>query len=150
MKKKKLADSSIGAHIKRNAGKRGRRKAVLVIAVLAGGSYAVYRYIRMLKARMAQELSERLRSGKQDSRPNDRECASAYFEGYKNGLDDGYGEGYGRGYGEGHYKGCDDGYQTGYKEALKKCYLDANEDADGFFDEADKNEEEDEIHEGNE
>ena len=146
MKKKKLADGSIGAHIKRNAGKRGRRKAVLVIAVLAGGSYAVYRYIRMLKVKRAQELSERLRSGRQDSTPNDRECASAYFEGYKNGLDDGYDEGYERGSTAGEERGIDDGYKIGYEEALRKCYLDAN----GEIDEADKNEEEDEIHEGNE
>ena len=150
MKRKKLTDSNIGTHIKRNTGKGRRRRAVLVIAVLAGGSYAVYRYIRMLKVRRAQELSEKLRSERYDSRPNDRECASAYFEGYKNGLDDGYDEGYERGVSEGEVRGIDDGYDIGYEEALRTCMGAANETADDFFYEADKNVEEDEIHEDDE
>lgn len=150
MKKKNKVDSNIRTNIKGHVRKAGCRKAVLVMAVIAGGSYAAYRYIRSIKARRAQELSERLRSDRSKAGQNDNECSSAYFEGYKNGLDDGYDEGYERGHTEGHYKGCDDGYLVGYEEALKKCIKDVEGISDEIFNKADEYEQEDEIHEDSE
>ena len=150
MKKKIITDNSIRARVKRHTGKSGHRKIILMIAALAGGSYAAYRYVRIHKARRAQELSEKLRSGTNKMGQNDNECSSAYFKGYKNGLDDGYDEGYERGHTEGHYKGCDDGYLIGYEEALKKCIKDVEGISDEILDKADEYEQEDEIHEDSE
>lgn len=150
MEKENIKDRSIGSHIRKYASKIRHKRSVLIIMAIAGGSYAVCRHIRNLKAKRARELSERLRYERKENSQCDRECTSAYFEGYKNGLDDGYDEGYERGYSEGHFKGCDDGYMVGCEEMLKKCILDANRKSDVYTDEEDENEEEDKAHEDNE
>jgi flagellar biosynthesis/type III secretory pathway protein FliH len=150
MENENIMKRSIGSHIKKYASKIRHKRAVLIIMAIAGGSYAAYRYIRNSRSKRAQELSERLRSERKETGQCDRECTSAYFEGYKNGLDDGYDEGYERGYSEGHFKGCDDGYMVGCEEMLKKCISDANRKSDVYTDEEDENEEEDKAHEDNE
>ncbi len=77
--------------------KRKRTKAVLIIGVVSGGVYTACRLYRHFRKKKIQEMSERLRFGSQDNRPNDKECSEAYFAGYKNGLDDGYSEGFDKG-----------------------------------------------------
>ena len=135
MKKKNIADSTIRTHVKRHTGKSGRRKVILIIAALAGGSYAAYRYFKMLKVRRAQELSERLKSGSNRAGQSDNECSSAYFEGYKDGLkagsidlsaeerDGAYYEGYETGQKEGHDSGYAGGYQDGINTGFENGYL---------------------------
>ena len=150
MEKEITKNRSIGSHIRKYAPKIKHKRLVLIIMAITGGSYAAYRYVRNSRSKRAQELSERLRSERKENSQCDRECTSAYFEGYKNGLDDGYDEGYERGYSEGHFKGCDDGYMVGCEEMLKKCISDANRKSDVYTDEEDENEEEDKAHEDNE
>ena len=135
MKKKNIADSTIRTHVKRHTGKSGRRKVILIIAALAGGSYAAYRYFKMLKVRRAQELSERLRFGRNKKSQSDNECSSAYFEGYKDGLkagsidlsaeerDGAYYEGYEAGRKEGHDSRYAGGYQDGINTGFENGYL---------------------------
>lgn len=135
MKKKNIADSTIRTHVKRHTGKSGRRKVILIIAALAGGSYAAYRYFKMLKVRRAQELSERLRSSSNRASQSDNECSSAYFEGYKDGLkagsidlsaeerDGAYYEGFEAGRKEGHDSGYAGGYQDGINTGFENGYL---------------------------
>ena len=150
MENENIMKRSIGSHIKKYASKIKHKRLVLIIMAIAGGSYAAYRYVRNSRSKRAQELSERLRSERKENSQCDRECTSAYFEGYKNGLDDGYDEGYERGYSEGHFKGCDDGYMVGCEEMLKKCISDANRKSDVYTDEEAENEKEEETHEDNE
>lgn len=150
MENENIMKRSIGSHIKKYASKIRHKRTVLIIMAIAGGSYAAYRYVRNLRSKRAQELSERLRSERKENSQCDRECTSAYFEGYKNGLDDGYDEGYERGYSEGHFKGCDDGYMVGCEEMLKKCISDANRRSDACTNEEEENEKEDKAHEDNE
>ena len=135
MKKKNIADSTIRTHVKRHTGTSGRRKVIFIIAALTGGSYATYRYIKMLKARRAQELSERLRFGRNKKSQSDNECSSAYFEGYKDGLkagsidlsaeerDGAYYEGFEAGRKEGHDSGYAGGYQDGINTGFENGYL---------------------------
>lgn len=150
MENENIMKRSIGSHIKKYASKIRHKRTVLIILGIACGTYAAYRYVRNSRSKRVQELSERLRSERKENSQCDRECTSAYFEGYKNGLDDGYDEGYERGYSEGHFKGCDDGYMVGCEEMLKKCISDANRKSDVYTDEEAENEKEEETHEDNE